>query len=306
MEGPGTGAHPLKSHCYLEGLAQGRPLSFQSALRKARAQAAQHPDLRRSLKRWVLVETAVACGAVLGETWLLGDPTTGAVTLLATVSWAGFLWWIFDIHLPLVRPEQGRPSSRFGIPNALTMFRMILVFPMVLFLSRPLSFGDFSVAILFGLWLVGLTDTLDGQLARRFGWTTVFGRDVDPAADIVVTSSTVLALAWAGIFPWWLAGLVALRYLGTFVGFLFLLVWAKTVPIKGTIAGKLTTPSVQILTFVLAYDRLADNPLVSKTVEGYLCGAVGLVIGFNMAYLVWYGLFGQNSPPPKTKPSATN
>ncbi len=282
--------NPVTRSCYLEGLALRADRSFVTAVRQARAAGASLPRLRRSLGRWMIGETAAACLAVAWEAMRLGDLEEGLSFLLVTLAWAGFLWWIFDIHLPLVRKETGAPQSSFGLPNGLTTLRMIFLPAMVFFLAQPQAFGSAAIPLLIGPWALGLTDMLDGQIARRFHWTTVFGRDIDPAADILVTTSTTWSLAWAGLFPWWLAGLVAFRYLGAFLGFFFLLLTARTVRVRGTIAGKMTTPSVQILSFILAYDRLA-HPLLSGRVECILSAAVGLLIGFNVAYLVWYAFF---------------
>ena len=302
MGGQDTKHEQMTRDCYLEGLWHEPQRSLKIALDRAHQRSASLPRLRRSLGKWVVVETAAALLALLWEASQMGWSLAVWVTIPAALAWAGFLWWVFDIHLPLVRQGDEEPLSAFGLPNALTTLRMLFVPPMILFLSRPQAFGDKALAILVGLWAIGLTDLLDGQIARRFHWTTVFGKDVDPVADIVVTSSTTLALAWAGIFPWWLAGLVAFRYLGALFGFLLLLLTAKPVHIRGTIAGKMTTPSVQVLSFVLAYDHLASRALVSERVEGILALAVGLIIVFNIGYLVWYAFLSDTSTPANHEP----
>ncbi|HVB27192.1 MAG TPA: CDP-alcohol phosphatidyltransferase family protein, partial [Mycobacteriales bacterium] len=51
----------------------------------------------------------------------------------------------------------------------------------------------------------GLTDYLDGRIARSFGMTSRLGQLLDPAADRLYILATLLGLALRGIIPWWLA-----------------------------------------------------------------------------------------------------
>ncbi|MFN3232665.1 MAG: CDP-alcohol phosphatidyltransferase family protein [Alphaproteobacteria bacterium] len=57
----------------------------------------------------------------------------------------------------------------------------------------------------------GITDALDGFLARRFNLVSDFGRIIDPVADKALLTATYLALAYSGYLPWWLTGLVVGR-----------------------------------------------------------------------------------------------
>ena len=92
------------------------------------------------------------------------------------------------------------------LPNALTLFRTIAVVPIVYWLLT-----ERYVAALLLAMSAGLSDLLDGYLARRFGWMTHFGGVLDPLADKLLLVSTTLTLAWLGHLPWWLVGLVVLR-----------------------------------------------------------------------------------------------
>lgn len=92
------------------------------------------------------------------------------------------------------------------IPNFLGFTRLGLA-PVVLWLVltgkfEP-AFWVFSVA--------GLSDALDGYVARRLGVASEFGRLLDPLADKVLMNMTYIALAVVAMIPVWLAGLVLLR-----------------------------------------------------------------------------------------------
>lgn len=90
------------------------------------------------------------------------------------------------------------------IPNLLSAARIAGV-PVFLWLALQPCFGRPSLdgwAILL-LALSGVTDYLDGKLARRWNQTSKLGRILDPAADRLYILSTLTALLVRGIIPWW-------------------------------------------------------------------------------------------------------
>jgi cardiolipin synthase len=66
--------------------------------------------------------------------------------------------------------------------------------------------------------LAGMTDGLDGWLARRFNWQTPMGQFLDPLADKLLVATSFIALGVLNILPWWLVVLVFLRDLTISVG----------------------------------------------------------------------------------------
>lgn len=92
------------------------------------------------------------------------------------------------------------------IPNALCVFRMLLVFPVAWLLARGAYWET--------LWVFGIaamTDGLDGFLAKRFGWTSELGKILDPLADKILLVSVFIILAALGLVPVWLAACAMLR-----------------------------------------------------------------------------------------------
>lgn len=92
------------------------------------------------------------------------------------------------------------------IPNIITILRLVLIGPIV----ASLVLGRYPMAC----WLfiiAGLTDAVDGYLARRFQWISRFGAMVDPVADKLLMISTFLTLGLIGIIPWWLIVMVVAR-----------------------------------------------------------------------------------------------
>jgi cardiolipin synthase len=86
-----------------------------------------------------------------------------------------------------------------NIPNALSALRLVGV---PVFLWAILAEHD--VIALLTLMVSGVSDYLDGKIARRFGLVSRLGELLDPLADRLYIATTLLGLAWREIIPWWL------------------------------------------------------------------------------------------------------
>ena len=95
------------------------------------------------------------------------------------------------------------------IPNVLTLGRMVLVPPIVILLFFP---GKFTSALAAFIFLVAsLTDFFDGFIARRFSVESSFGRFLDPIADKVLVTATLIMLINLGRVPAWIVMLIISR-----------------------------------------------------------------------------------------------
>jgi len=93
-----------------------------------------------------------------------------------------------------------------NIPNLLTVARFCLV-PFVIYMIGQ---GQWTLA--FAIFVIaGLTDAVDGFIARKFDQRTVLGAYLDPLADKALLVSIYVALAVGGVIPSWLAILVVSR-----------------------------------------------------------------------------------------------
>ncbi|AUG81412.1 CDP-diacylglycerol--glycerol-3-phosphate 3-phosphatidyltransferase [Kitasatospora sp. MMS16-BH015] len=98
------------------------------------------------------------------------------------------------------------------IPNLLSMARLAGV-PVFLWLILWPKFGGPNAdgwAILV-LMFSGVSDYLDGKLARRWGQISRLGQILDPAADRLYVLSTLLGLTWREILPWWVTAILLAR-----------------------------------------------------------------------------------------------
>lgn len=93
-----------------------------------------------------------------------------------------------------------------NVPNLLSILRIALVPVFLWFLLE-----EFFLAAIIVLAVAGLTDFLDGYLARKLNQITKLGKMLDPVADRLYIFATLLALSVTGYVPWWLATLVILR-----------------------------------------------------------------------------------------------
>jgi CDP-diacylglycerol---glycerol-3-phosphate 3-phosphatidyltransferase len=105
----------------------------------------------------------------------------------------------------------GTVPSVVNVANGLTVARLVLVPVFVWFLlaggtgGRTIAFVAFAVA--------SVTDLLDGELARRRGLITDFGKIADPIADKALTGSALITLSSLGELAWWVTVVIVCREL---------------------------------------------------------------------------------------------
>ncbi len=92
------------------------------------------------------------------------------------------------------------------LPNLITGLRILLVAPFLWVLLEE----RYSAALLLFV-IAGVSDALDGFLAKYFGWTSELGGLLDPIADKLLLLGAILALGWLNELPGWLVALVILR-----------------------------------------------------------------------------------------------
>jgi cardiolipin synthase (CMP-forming) len=107
--------------------------------------------------------------------------------------------------VPEAREAEQLSDRILTIPNALTLFRLLMV-PVVILLLLAESDG-LAVAVFV---LAALTDFFDGRIARRYGPTRV-GQMLDPVADRLMLSGSAIVLAARGLLPVWAVAILVGR-----------------------------------------------------------------------------------------------
>ena len=138
-----------------------------------------------------------------------------------------------------------RMSLLHQLPNLLTLLRIGAVPVLILFLYE----GRYGAALVVFV-IAGITDGLDGWIAKRFDAVTRLGSILDPLADKMLIVSTYVMLTLAGDIPFWLLLLIGFRDLGI-IGGVLVLQWVHgEVRMQPSPVSKLNT-FLQILLVVL-------------------------------------------------------
>lgn len=132
-----------------------------------------------------------------------------------------------------------------NVPNILTLLRILLIPCFIGFLLYDRQGWALSVFL-----LAGLTDALDGAIARLFNQKTLIGTYLDPIADKLLLTAGFISLTVLEMVPIWLTILVVSRDVILSVGTLVLHVTQTQFSIRPTFLGKATT-TVQMLYVVL-------------------------------------------------------
>ncbi len=104
--------------------------------------------------------------------------------------------------------EPDQPTAGvWTLPNLLSGLRLLGV-PLFLWLVLVPEADEWALGLLV---LAGITDWLDGWLARRLGQTSALGQVLDPVADRLYILAVVIGLALRDIIPWWIALSLPLR-----------------------------------------------------------------------------------------------
>ena len=154
-------------------------------------------------------------------------------------------------------------------PNVLSMLRLVCV-PIFLWLILTRQ-DNWAVVI---LTLSGVSDYLDGKIARHYNLVTQVGQLLDPLADRLYILSTLLGLAWREIIPWWLVAiLVSREVFGTALLMVVRHYGYRALPVH--FVGKAAT-----------FDLLFAFPVILLGQGDSMLAAVALPVGWAFA---WWG-----------------
>jgi cardiolipin synthase len=167
------------------------------------------------------------------------------------------------------------------IPNLLTLVR-VAACPILVLLLHERSYE----LALYLFIAAGITDGLDGYIAKKFDCVTSFGAVLDPIADKLLIASAYIMLAILGDIPFWLLIVVMFRDLVIIVGYLILVVMGHDLPMRPTYMSKINTfMQISLMGAVLVEKSglLEISPLVVFLIAGVVVTTV--VSG---AQYVWF------------------
>lgn len=136
--------------------------------------------------------------------------------------------------------------------------RIILVAPIVWALLQE----RYGLALLLCV-IAGLSDALDGYLARRFDWRTRLGGLLDPAADKLLMFACFVTLTWMGWVPVWFAAIVVGRDVVIITGAIVYQLLVAPVHGEPTTASKLNTVlQISFILLTIGHAWLGSPPMI--------------------------------------------
>ena len=177
-----------------------------------------------------------------------------------------------------------------GAANQVTLSRGYLAAPALAYALAPSTFGLLAVTVA----LAGLTDLVDGTVARHFSGESAIGGALDPVVDGLYFGAVGLGLWLGAAYPGWLAAVVAIRYgLPAAVGAV-LLAWHRRPQLRHTFFGQLSTTLIAILLGGVALLRGLGQDPEPVVVAGEVVIPVATLLTF--ANLAWAARPGRLQP----------
>jgi len=166
------------------------------------------------------------------------------------------------------------------LPNAISVLRILLVVP----IAWMISTSNYTGA-LYLFFVAGLSDGLDGFLAKTFSWQSRLGALLDPVADKLLLVVSFVALATGGLVPLWLAVLVVARdaiIVGGATAYHFLI---KPVDGEPTMVSKINTAVELAFVLTVLFAEASQRSLQGLTIA--LGAAVMVTVVVSGIDYVW-------------------
>ena len=168
--------------------------------------------------------------------------------------------------------------------NIITIVRLLFT-PFIIWL---ISSGYYKTSFIFFI-LSGLSDAIDGFIAKKFNQITILGSYLDPLADKILIVSSILILGFIGIIPSWLLILIVSRDLAIFGAVIISWLMESDLKIEPIFSSKINT-FLQILYIGLILLNLSDFTnfsILESTIIPYFSIIIGFFTSFSWSiYLV--------------------
>ena len=194
--------------------------------------------------------------------------------------------------LPLPERRSGSYPTSMNIPNSLTLLRILLVPVFIGFMT----YGEYGYAFA-ALVVAGLTDAIDGPIARRLNQRTKLGTILDPLADKMLLTSCFISLSTLHLVPSWLVILVVSRDVILLLGTAVAHVTNTPIDVTPTLLGKGTT--LLQLGYVLLVVLLTWRGMDLSVLIPLLVAMVGFTLASGLHY-IYRGYRDTNAASPSS------
>jgi cardiolipin synthase len=164
---------------------------------------------------------------VVGLVWALAAGPPGSSAVLAG-------WFVLVAVVGAFIP---------GIANQVSLARAYLAAPALAYSMAPGHLGLLAVV----LAIAGLTDLVDGTIARRFDRRSNLGGGLDPVVDGVLLGAVAVGLVLCSVLPLWLAAVIVARYLLPALGGFVLISMHRRPELRHTVSGQISTALIIVL-----------------------------------------------------------
>jgi cardiolipin synthase len=166
------------------------------------------------------------------------------------------------------------------IPNLISVARILLTIPVVYYLLQH----DYGAALIL-FTIAGVSDGLDGYLAKHYRWQSRLGGLLDPLADKLLLMSSFLVLSATGLIPIWLLMAAICRDLVILGGAMYYNFMIEEVQPAPTLASKLNT-LLQILLVILVMLNAGPLPLPPPLIDTLQWSLLATVLISGLHYVV--------------------
>ena len=176
------------------------------------------------------------------------------------------------------------------VPNLLTLARLTMIPWLVVLLQQQ----DYVMALAVFL-IAGVSDALDGFIAKRFNARTQLGAILDPLADKALMVSAFVMLTLSEIIPFWLMVVVVFRDIVIIAGFLIMYLLFGSIKMQPLKSSKLNTcvQVVYVLAVLLGLAMTALDPILLQALS-YLVLITSVWSG--VAYVVIWSFKSAQDP----------
>ena len=168
------------------------------------------------------------------------------------------------------------------VPNLLTSIRLLFI-PLLVYLLL----SDYFEGALYLIIAMGLTDALDGFLAKKLNCISRFGEFFDPVCDKLMLVSTTITLAYIGLLPVWLVSLIVARDLIIVTGGYTYYLYIEKFRANPSMLSKANTFFQLLLTVIMIYSQI--NPVPGQWIEGLINIVAATTLLSGVAYVWTWG-----------------
>lgn len=168
-----------------------------------------------------------------------------------------------------------------NLPNILTISRIFLVPVLIILLINHMEFQALMIFI-----YAGVSDALDGFIARYFNQKTMLGAYLDPLADKLLITSSYITLAILETIPGWICVIVISRDVLILSGILTLYMWDVSFEIRPSFVSKCTTTIQLITIFLVLIHAALDIHYLEHSIKYFylMTSFFSIVSGFHYTY----------------------